>query len=133
MIVDSCVLIDIFTKDPEWYQWSSAILTTQYQNNVQLRINPIIFSEIGLNFDSSEDLTNTVSMMKIIVEERSPAALFPVSRAYFKYKREHTGNKSNVLPDFFIGAHAADIGVYIITRDIKKFKTYFPGVKLISS
>ena len=131
MIIDSCVLIDIFTKDEKWFDWSYSKLTELYKNNTKLLINPIIFAEVGINFDSLNDLQKTVSIMKLTNQSLSEAALFNAGRAFYQYKRKHKGSKNNVLPDFFIGAQADDISCEIITRDVKKFRSYFPKVKLI--
>jgi hypothetical protein len=42
------------------------------------------------------------------------------------------GTKTNVLSDFFIGAHAAVARATLLTRDVKRVRPYFPTVTLIS-
>jgi predicted nucleic acid-binding protein len=59
-------------------------------------------------------------------------ALFLAAKAYASYRRRRGGSKAPVLPDFFIGAHAAVEGWPLLTRDAARFSTYFPGLRVIA-
>lgn len=132
VIVDTCVLSDIVKKDERWLNWSFDTLNAQYQQNTKLIINPIIFSEFSITCDSIHLVRERLALFRTTLIELSEEALFSAGRAFYKYRKEHQGTKSNVLPDFFIGAQAEYLKIPIITRDVSRFKTYFPDVKLIS-
>ncbi len=55
LLVDSNVILDIVTKDPKWFQWSSAALT-YYADHHKLVINPIIYAEVSVGFKKIEDV-----------------------------------------------------------------------------
>lgn len=130
MLVDSNVLIDVFVDDPQWADWSISQLKAQSKISL-LTVNPIIYSELSLTFSSVESLDQALDELNVMVWELPKEALFLAGKAYLEYRRKG-GTKSNVLPDFFIGAHAAVNGVKIITRDIRRYASYFPTVELIS-
>ena len=58
-------------------------------------------------------------------------SLFLAAQAFVQYRRRG-GSKSQVLPDFFIGAHAAVEDWPLLTRDASRFRTYFPTLKVLS-
>ncbi len=129
ILVDSCVLLDLFTDDVNWADWSESILEKYSQTNT-LFINSIVYTEISIGFNNVEEVEVAISELGIKVLEMPREALFLTGKAFFKY-RKNKGNKSSPLPDFFIGAHAAVSKFDLITRDSGKYKTYFPQVKLI--
>ena len=127
--VDSCILLDLFTDDPAWADWSEQILEKYSQTNT-LYINSIIYTEVSIGFNRIEELEEAISQLGIKVLEIPREALFLTGKAFLKY-RKNKGTKNSPLPDFFIGAHASVSSFELITRDVSKFKTYFPQVKLI--
>ncbi|MFT4925673.1 MAG: putative nucleic acid-binding protein [Phenylobacterium sp.] len=129
LLVDSCVLLDIFNDDEHWYEWSSKML---YKLSVKynLVINTIIFSEIAFNFESCEDLQNTLAELNIEILDIPLSAAFNVSRTFKRY-RKNKGSKTSSMPDFYIGAHASYLNIPLITRDTARFKTYQPDVELL--
>jgi len=129
VFVDSCVLLDLFTDDKNWGEWSENILEKYSQTNT-LYINSIVYTEISIGFKKIEELEKAISELNIKVLEIPREALFLAGKAYLKY-RKNKGTKNSPLPDFFIGAHVSVENFNLITRDIKKYKTYFPKVKLI--
>ncbi len=129
VFVDSCVLLDLFTDDKDWGEWSENILEKYSQTNT-LYINSIVYTEISIGFKKIEELEKAISELNIKVLEIPREALFLTGKAYLKY-RKNKGTKSSPLPDFFIGAHVSVEKFNLITRDISKYKTYFPQVKLI--
>ncbi len=130
MLVDTNVLVDVLENDPEWSDWSIAQLNAQ-SKVYRLAINPIIYAELSLTFSTVEALDKTIRDMELLTLEIPKAALFLAGKAFVQYRRS-SGSKTNVLGDFFIGAHAAVSGLPILTRDTRRYKSYFPSVKLIA-
>jgi predicted nucleic acid-binding protein len=130
LLVDTNVLIDVLGNDPEWADWSIGQLRAQSKIH-QLVINPIIYAELSLTFSKAEDLDQALEVLEISMIEPPRSALFLAGKAFVRYRR-HGGSRQNVLADFFIGAHAAVMGCSLLTRDIRRYSTYFPTVRLIS-
>lgn len=130
LLVDTNVLVDVLEDDPEWADWSVRQLRAQAKIN-RLLINPIIYSELSLTFSTVEALDQTITDLGLTVIEIPRPALFLAGKAFVRYRRQG-GIKSNVLGDFFIGAHAAVAGYPILTRDTRRYASYFPGVSLIA-
>lgn len=130
VLVDTNVVVDIWQRHPEWYPWSVAQLRAQSQVH-ELIINPIIYAELSMNYGSIETLDARIAALKLMLLELPRAALFLAGHAFRKYRRAG-GGKSGVLPDFFIGAHAALLGCAIVTRDSARYRTYFPTVELLT-
>jgi predicted nucleic acid-binding protein len=129
VFVDSCVLLDLFTDDVDWADWSESILD-QYSQTNTLYINSIVYTEVSIGFNKIEEVEMAISELGIKVLEMPREALFLTGKAFLKY-RKNKGKKTSPLPDFFIGAHAAISKFELVTRDSGKYKTYFPQVKLI--
>jgi hypothetical protein len=130
MLVDTNVLVDVFENDPEWADWSVAQLRAQAQIH-RLVINPVIYAELSLAFSAVEALDEALAALQIPVIEIPKPALFLAGKAFMKYRRKG-GTKTNVLADFFIGAHAAVARLPLLTRDVRRYAGYFPTVQLIS-
>lgn len=130
MLVDTNVLVDVLENDPQWADWSITQLRAQSQIH-RLVINQIIYSELSLTFSTVEALDETLAAMALQVIEMPKPALFLAGKAFVQYRR-NGGVKSNVLGDFFIGAHAAVSNLPILTRDVQRYKNYFPSVRLFS-
>ena len=130
MLIDTNVLVDVLENEPEWADWSVAQLQAQSLVH-RLSINPIIYAELSLAFSTVEALDAALARMDLPVLEIPKAALFLAGKAFVQYRRQG-GTKTNVLGDFFIGAHAAVSGLPVLTRDIRRYKNYFPSVKLVA-
>jgi predicted nucleic acid-binding protein len=130
VLVDTNVLVDVLENDPEWADWSVAQLRAQAQIH-RLVINPIIYAELSLTFSTVEALDDLLAAMQIPVQEIPKPALFLAGKAFVKYRKQG-GTKSNVLADFFIGAHAAVAGLPVLTRDVRRYASYFPTVEIIA-
>lgn len=130
LLVDTNVLIDILEDDPVWADWSEHQLRAQAQVHA-LCINPVIYAELSLAFDSVSAMDEVLDDMALVLQELPRPALFLAGRAFLKYRRQG-GTRSNVLADFFIGAHAAVAGCGILTRDPRRYKSYFPRVSLVA-
>ena len=129
VLVDSNVILDLFLNDPVWGNWSEETLEN-YSHVGTLFINPIIYAEISIGFDRIESLEQALAAADFRLLPIPKEALFLAGKAFFQYKRKK-GAKTSPLPDFFIGAQAAVLKMDLITRDIKRYRTYFPTVKLI--
>jgi hypothetical protein len=130
VLVDTNVLVDVLEDDPRWADWSTSQLRAQSLVH-ELAINPIVYSEISLAFASVEDVDQAVDGMGLRLLEIPRAALFLGRKAFLRYRREG-GVKTGVLPDFLIGAHAAVSGCALLTRDVRRYRMYFPRVMLIA-
>lgn len=130
LLVDTNVLVDVLQNDPQWADWSIAQMRAQASLHA-LVINPIIYAEISLSFSTLEALDEVVGTLALELREIPRPALFLAAKAYAQYRRRG-GNKLQVLPDFFIGAHAAVEGWPLLTRDARRFKTYFPTLELMA-
>ncbi len=130
ILVDSCVLLDIITEDPQWFDWSSQTLE-KYANSNQLMINPIIYSEISIGYQKIEEVESVLSP-EIFKRAALPwEASFLAGKAFLKYRRSG-GQRSLPLPDFFIGAHVMIENWHLLTRDVKRFTHYYPKIRLIA-
>lgn len=130
VLIDSNILIDIFSDSPEWYKWSRDNLTYLSQMT-ELFINPVIYSKISIGFSKIEELERCLNVLPVKMSEIPREALFLAGKAFLNY-RKNKGNKSASLPDFYIGAHAAVKRWQIITRDPKRMSFYFPSLEIIS-
>lgn len=129
-LVDSNVLLDIATEDPNWFAWSSETLAREAER-VPLVINPLIYSEVSIGFERVEDLEMVLPGDLLRRESLPWAAAFLAGRAFVTYRRRG-GARRSPLPDFYIGAHAAVAGYRLLTRDANRYRTYFPTVALVA-
>ena len=130
LLVDTNVLVDVLQNDPQWADWSISQMRAQASLHA-LVINPIIYAEVSLSFSTLEALEDVVVTLALELREIPRPALFLAAKAYAQYRRR-SGSKRQVLPDFFIGAHAAVEGWPLLTRDANRFKTYFPTLEVLA-
>jgi predicted nucleic acid-binding protein len=130
MLVDTNILIDVLNNEPRWADWSIHQLRVQSKIHV-LTINPVIYSELSCTFSKIEDLDDVVQVMGLKYVQMPKPALFLAAKAFQAYRKKG-GTKNNILGDFFVGAHAAVSRLPVLTRDIQRYKTYFPSVQLVS-
>ena len=129
ILVDTNVLIDVLQKDPVWFEWSVDQMALHSTAN-ELCINPIIYAELAQRFESRVQIDRVVSKLKLGWLEMDRDSLYVASQAFAVY-RSRAGSKSNFLADFFIGAQALQQRCRLLTRDGKRYRTYFPSVELI--
>ena len=130
LLVDTNVLVDVLQNDPQWAEWSIAQMRAQAKLHA-LAINPVIYAEMSLSFSTLEALDDVVLTLALELREIPRPALFLAAKAYAQYRRRG-GSKGPVLPDFFIGAHAAVEGWPLLTRDASRFRTYFPTLEVLA-
>ena len=130
VLVDTNVLLDISTKDPVWFEWSSAQLEPII-NAGEAAINPNIYAELAPAYSTAAELDARLVPLADFHRLTLPyAAAFPAARAFVAY-RKAGGTRTSPLPDFFIGAHAEVENLVILTRDPVRYRTHFPEVRLI--
>ena len=130
ILVDTNILLDVVKDDPAWADWSFSRLSAAVHSD-RVVVNAVIYAELSVAFDRVESLDAVLERMLAQIAEIPRAALFLAGRTFVKY-RARGGHKSGVLPDFFIGAHAAVSGYELLTRDVGRYRTYFPRVELIA-
>lgn len=129
VLVDSNILIDIFSEDAKWFSWSASALEQAAQTR-RLVINPVIYAEISVGYDKIE-IVDAILPDFIDREPISYEAAFLAGKVFQLY-RKRGGRRRSALPDFFVGAHAATAGYELLTRDVSKYRGYFPTVRLLS-
>ncbi len=130
VLVDSNVLLDVATADPAWREWSSEALARTADESV-LVINPLIFAEVSVGFDSIEALDAALPADLYRRDDLPYEAAYLAGKCFLRY-RQGGGARRSPLPDFYIGAHAAVAGYRLLTRDATRYRTYFPSVDLIA-
>lgn len=130
ILVDTCVITDLADPQGEWFEWSASTLERLDQSH-KLAINPVIYSECSVGYQSIEDVEALFAGLMMEMLPLSREALFLAGKAFLQYRR-NKGQKVNVLPDFFIGAHAAVEQYTLVTRDLNRFSTYFPSLDLVT-
>lgn len=129
-LVDSNVLLDLLTADPTWAEWSGEHLAEALERGPVL-INQVVYGEVSLQFASIEALDSALSEDRFVRGNLPWAAAFLAARSFQTY-RDRGGIRTSTLPDFFIGAHAAVLGLRLLTRDAARYRTYYPTVQLIA-
>ena len=129
-LVDTNVLIDIAVRDPAWLGWSRSRMNAARRRGGVV-INPIIYAEFSLRYDSIDEVDRVLPQEEFLREALPWEAAFAASQAFRLYRRRG-GTRERVLPDFLIGAHAAVRGYAILTRDPSGYRAYFPDVELIA-
>ncbi|AJD45788.1 type II toxin-antitoxin system VapC family toxin [Rhizobium sp. SEMIA 4085] len=129
-LVDTNVLLDVVTDDPAWADWSIAQLEAASLDG-PLLINDTVYAELAVRYDRIEELEAFLDEAGLEMTAMPRAALFLAGKIFTQYRRAG-GSKTGVLPDFFIGAHAAVSQLPLLTRDLGRYRTYFPSVTLIT-
>jgi predicted nucleic acid-binding protein len=130
LLVDTNVLFDVVDQDPDWAEWSKWQLRAQRQIH-ELVINPIIYAELSPGFASQQKLDIQVEEIGLRFRDLPRSALYIAGVAHRHYRRSG-GSRESILPDFLIGAHAAVLGCGILTRDARRYRSYFPRVEVIA-
>lgn len=129
-LVDTNVLLDLVTDDPAWANWSIRRLETASLRG-PLAINDMVYAELSVRFDEIERLDAFLASADLMIAPIPRAALFLAGKTFKRYRAQR-GPQTSILPDFFIGAHAAVLGVPLLTRDVRRYKTYFPRLELLT-
>jgi predicted nucleic acid-binding protein len=124
------VLLDLVTDDSEWFDWSLKAVETEAANGV-ICVNAIIYAELSVRYESTAAVDAVLDAVGAEFVEVPRRAAFIAAKAFALY-RKSGGGKTGVLPDFFIGAHAAALDMPLLTRDARRYRTYFPQLRLIT-
>lgn len=130
ILVDTCVLVDVIEEDAIWSGWSQSTLD-EWGRRGPVCINPVVYAELSPDFDDPAGLDGLLGKAGIEYREIPREALFLAARAHQAYRRRG-GERSGVLPDFFIGAHARVANVPLLTRDPRRFRAAFPDLVLVT-
>ncbi len=129
VLIDANVLLDVMTEDARWLQGSAEAIE-RAADRYRLVINPVIFAEVSMRFSRIEDLDAALPKTMFDREAIPYEAAFMAGKSYLAYRRRG-GTKRSPLPDFFVGAHAAVAGYQLMTRDVRRYRTYFPKLPLV--
>ncbi|HTV70747.1 MAG TPA: type II toxin-antitoxin system VapC family toxin [Rhizobiaceae bacterium] len=129
-IVDTNVLLDLVTDDERWFEWSLNAIETAAAEG-PLLLNAVIYAELSARYEQLSEVDDFVAKANVQFADIPREAAFAAAKAFGEY-RGGGGSKTGVLSDFFIGAHAAVLDVPILTRDMGRYRTYFPHVRLIA-
>ena len=130
VLVDSNVLLDVLTEDPEWFVWSAGALE-RCADESELVLDPIVYAEVSVGFERIEELEALLPHDAFVRAPLPWDAAFLAGKCFRAYRRRG-GEKRSPLPDFYIGAHAAVSGLSLLTRDPGRYRTYFPKLRLIA-
>jgi len=129
-LVDTNVLLDVLTNDSNWLSWSVANLRIQSIKG-PLLINEVIYAEMAGHVSNEAELDASVQQFEVTLDRAPKSALFLAGQTFRRYRRRG-GIRTGGLADCFIGAHAQVIGCPVLTRDVWRYRTYFPNVELIT-
>jgi predicted nucleic acid-binding protein len=129
-LVDTNVLLDVVTDDPDWADWSIATMEAAALEG-PLCINDVVYAELSIRYERIEDLEAMLEDAALEIAPPPRAALFLAGKVFAQYRRSG-GTRTGVLPDFFIGAHATVTGIPLLTRDGRRYRSYFPTLQLIA-
>lgn len=129
-LIDSCVLLDIITGDQQWAAWSAQEIAAAIDTG-RVVINPLIYAEVSVGYQTVEELDELLPASDYDREPLPYLAGFAAGKAFVQYRRSG-GRKRSPLPDFYIGAHAALAGYRLLTRDARRYRTYFPTIDIIA-
>jgi predicted nucleic acid-binding protein len=128
-LVDSCVLLDVITGDQQWAGWSARQIAAAMDTG-RVVINPLIYAEVSVGYQTIEEIEELLPAADYEREPLPYVAGFAAGKAFVRYRRSGC-DKRSPMPDFYIGAHAAVAGYRLLTRDVRRYQTYFPGIDII--
>ena len=129
-LVDSCVLLDVITGDEQWADWSAAQIAAAVDAG-RVVINPLIYAEVSVGYQRVEELEELLPAADYEREPLPYLAGFAAGKAFVRYRRSGA-DKRSPMPDFYIGAHAAVAGYRLLTRDVRRYRTYFPTIDIVA-
>ena len=130
LLFNSCVLLDVITDDEQWAAWSAAKIAAAMDTG-RVVINPLIYAEVSVGYETVEELEDLLPASDYEREPLPYLAGFAAGKAFVRYRRSG-GDKRSPMPDFYVGAHAALAGYRLLTRDVRRYRTYFPTIDIIA-
>lgn len=129
MIADSNIIIDLLHGENDQALKVQQVFLN-YAAVGKIYLNPVIFAESASGSPSLEDFEARLQQLDLENIPLSNADSYRASLA-FRAHRQNGGPRTTILPDFLIGAQASARGWPILTRDPKRFESYFPEVEII--
>jgi predicted nucleic acid-binding protein len=129
-LVDTNVIFDFLSQDDEWFDWSAAMISDAAERG-DVVVNPIVYAELSVRYLRIEDVELALPAEYFVRAPLPWEAAFLAAKCFERY-REHGGSRRSPLPDFFIGAHAAVSGLTLLTRDPRRYRTYFPKLTIVA-
>ena len=129
ILVDSNVVLDVLEPGSPWREWSQGAFASALDRS--MFVNPIVAAEVGTRFRSLEELDAALERLSLPVIEMSLHCAWLAGRAHLEWIR-NGGRRGAMLADILIGAHAVSEGAAVLTRDPRRFRTYFPELELIT-
>lgn len=124
------MLLDVARADSVWAGWSEDALARAADDG-PLVINPIVYAEVVASYATAEGLDAALAPAVFLRADVSWPAAFLAGRCHVEYRRRG-GARTRTLPDFLLGAHAAVLGLRLLTRDAARYRTYFPRLDVIA-
>ena len=123
------MVLDLLDPDGAWFEWSARTLEA-LDPGTTFVIDPVVYAEVSVGFERIETMEGVLARLDLVYREAPRSASFLAGKAFLRYRRSD-GTKTGVLPDFFIGAHAAVANYRLMTRDTRRFAAHFPSVELV--
>lgn len=130
IMVDTNIIIDISSGDQAWADWSQQQLDRAARSGEPLAITDVVYAELSVGYSHTRDVDSLIARIGIMLAPIPRNALFLAGKAFQAYRRAG-GIRTGVLADFFVGAHAVVADSILVTRDPRRYRTYFPGIELI--
>ncbi len=134
ILVDSNVLIDLFSRDNTWHNWSRGALAKANESD-QLCVNQVVVAEVAPQFSDLNTFVTWIESFDVGIDELNLDAAYAAGKAFMEYRRRRKVLQEpdkSIIADFLIGGHAQMLGATILTRDPRFYRTYFPSVPLIT-
>jgi predicted nucleic acid-binding protein len=129
-LVDTNILIDLIDDDPVHGLWSETALIEAASHH-DLCANIVVAAELASTRKDSMIVAEQLQILGISLLDIPLEAAINAGRAYRAY-RQRGGGRERILADFLIGGHASVLGAVILTRDPKRYRSYFPDLTFIS-
>lgn len=130
ILVDTNVLIDVLSTDSKWQSWSLDAMARKSSEG-PLLINESVYAELAARYAKQQYVDAVVDRLELRFAHLSRQALYRAGQAFQAY-RAAGGPRTSILSDFFIGAHADVVQIPILTRDARRYRSYFPNVELMT-
>lgn len=129
IFLDTNILIDLTDGEGPAVMWSRTTLARMPR--MRMLTNHVVLSEFGVGYNGLDPMLASIAVIGVEILALDAAAAFAASEAFRLYRRRG-GPRTSMIPDFLIGAHAATLGIPLLTRDPRRFASYFPDLALIS-